>query len=62
MLFECVRCTRLIKHEEIYYFMNRFYCHACMIFIECDPESMKLVKTQYKLDKILQENFRQIEN
>ena len=42
MLFECVRCSRMVGNEECYWIFNRKYCRACEIFITNDKESLKL--------------------
>jgi len=38
LLFECDRCTRLVKGEERYLLMDFFYCRACFITITHDPD------------------------
>jgi len=55
--FECFRCTRKVIDEEGYLLFGRYYCRACYIAIENDPEyrNILLVFNKVSLDDI--ENY-----
>jgi len=59
---ECFRCSRLVNDEEMYLWFSRLYCRACMKTIENDPEYNEVLTMNYKVDLVLRERFRQIEN
>ncbi len=57
MLFECVRCCRLVKGEERYLFVKSNYCRACINFIENSGDYETILNTECVLMR-----FNQIES
>jgi len=52
IMFECIRCTRIVNNEEIYVLHGSFYCRACMITIENDPDCLVVLKMLRNLEQI----------
>jgi len=57
--FTCERCTRLVTNEECYVIFECFYCRACKLTIENDPEYDYFIK-KWQVYELL-DKFRQIE-
>jgi len=51
---ECSRCTRIITLEEIHYLLGGYYCRACTVWIENDPEWKNVLLTIGHLRQIEQ--------
>jgi len=54
-MFCCVRCTREVKNEERYIFVNSDYCRACINTIENNGEFETILNTNsvlMRLDQI----------
>jgi len=50
--FECIRCTRIVNNEEIYVLHGSFYCRACMVALENDPDTLVIIKMLRNLEQI----------